>query len=68
MSSIEKRAMFLKRMVPLLEFGREREGIHRPKVVLTHHNLKNRGPTSMVVREGLAPLLRACRRGRRSTA
>jgi hypothetical protein len=37
---IEKRAIFYKRLLPLLEFGREREGIDLSKVVLTHHTLK----------------------------
>ena len=39
-TSIEKRAIFFKRLLPLLEFGREREGVDLSKVVLTHHKLK----------------------------
>ncbi len=39
-TAIEKRAIFYKRLLPLLEFGREREGIDLSKVVLTHHHLK----------------------------
>jgi type I restriction enzyme R subunit len=35
--------MFYKRLVPLLEFGREREGVDLSKVALTHHSLKNDG-------------------------
>ena len=42
-TAIEKRAIFYKRLLPLLEFGREREGIDLSKVVLTHHNLRNLG-------------------------
>jgi type I restriction enzyme, R subunit len=42
-TAIEKRAMFYKRLLRLLEFGREREGIHLSKVVLTHHTLRNLG-------------------------
>lgn len=42
-SAIEKRFLFYKRLTPLLEFGREREGVDLSKVVLTHHNLKNEG-------------------------
>jgi type I restriction enzyme R subunit len=42
-STIEKRFLFYKRLTPLLEFGREREGVDLSKVVLTHHNLKNEG-------------------------
>jgi type I restriction enzyme R subunit len=46
-TAIEKRAIFYKRLLPLLEFGREREGIDLSKVVLTHHNLKNLGRYAM---------------------
>lgn len=42
-SSVEKRFLFYKRLVPLLEFGREREGVDLSKVVLTHHSLKDEG-------------------------
>lgn len=42
-TAIEKRFLFYKRLTPLLEFGREREGVDLSKVVLTHHNLKNEG-------------------------
>lgn len=42
-TAIEKRFLFYRRLLPLLEFGREREGIDLSKVVLTHHNLKNEG-------------------------
>jgi len=42
-SAVEKRFLFYKRLVPLLEFGREREGVDLSKVVLTHHSLKNEG-------------------------
>ena len=34
-TALEKRAIFFKRILPLLEFGREREGIDLSKVVLT---------------------------------
>jgi type I restriction enzyme R subunit len=56
-TAIEKRAIFFKRLLPLLEFGREREGIDLSKVVLTHHDLKNLGKRAMVLSEGEAPLL-----------
>ena len=46
-TAIEKRAIFYKRLLPLLEFGREREGIDLSKVVLTHHQLKNLGKRGM---------------------
>jgi len=42
-TEIEKRSIFFKLLIPLLEFGREREGIDLSKVMLTHHNLKNLG-------------------------
>lgn len=42
-TAVEKRFLFYRRLLPLLEFGREREGIDLSKVVLTHHNLKNEG-------------------------
>lgn len=42
-TSVEKRFLFYKRLISLLEFGREREGVDLSKVVLTHHNLKNEG-------------------------
>ena len=44
-----------KRLLPLLEFGREREGIDLSKVVLTHHNLRNAGKRAMPLHEGDAP-------------
>ncbi|OZB84621.1 MAG: type I restriction endonuclease subunit R [Halothiobacillus sp. 13-55-253] len=56
-STIEMRAIFYKRLLPLLEFGREREGIDLSKVVLTHHHLKNIGQKSMLLNEGDAPKL-----------
>jgi type I restriction enzyme R subunit len=42
-TGIEKRFLFYKRLVPLLEFGRERDSVDLSKVVLTHHTLKNTG-------------------------
>jgi len=51
-TAIEKRAIFYKRLLPLLEFGREREGIDLSKVVLTHHNLKKLGKRPMPLTEG----------------
>ena len=54
-TAIEKRAIFYKRLLPLLEFGREREGIDLSKVVLTHHDLKNKGKHAMPLGEGETP-------------
>ncbi len=56
-TSIEKRALFYKRLLPLLEFGREREAIDLSKVKLTHHTLKERGRAPMVLEAGEKPLL-----------
>ena len=56
-TAIEKRSIFFKRLLPLLEFGREREEIDLSKVVLTHHNLKNQGKSSMPLGDGENPKL-----------
>jgi type I restriction enzyme R subunit len=59
-TAIESRYMFYKRLLPLLEFGREREDIDLSKVMLTHHTLKNKGKQAMVLGDGeqakLSPL------------
>lgn len=39
-TDLEKRSIFFKRLLPLLDFGREREGVDLSKVVLTHYRLK----------------------------
>lgn len=54
-TDIEKRFIFFKRLLPLLEFGRERDAIDLSKVVLTHHNLRNLGRRPMALNEGEAP-------------
>jgi type I restriction enzyme R subunit len=56
-TAVEKRCLFFKRLLPLLEFGREREGIDLSKVVLTHHNLKNQGKQAMPLNAGETPKL-----------
>jgi type I restriction enzyme R subunit len=56
-TAIEARYIFYKRLMPLLEFGREREGIDLSKVMLTHHNLKSRGKQAMILGEGEASKL-----------
>jgi type I restriction enzyme R subunit len=60
-TAIEKRALFFKRLLPLLDFGREREGIDLSKVVLTHHKLKDQGQRGLALHEAdgeyrLAPM------------
>ncbi len=56
-TAIEKRAIFFRRLLPLLEFGRERPGVDLTRVQLTHHALRNRGVQAMNLREGVAPRL-----------
>lgn len=56
-TDIEKRSIFFKQILRVLEFGREREGIDLSKVVLTHHTLKNRGKQAMPLNEGENPKL-----------
>jgi type I restriction enzyme R subunit len=57
-TAIEKRAIFFRRLLPLLEFGRERVGVDLSKVVLTHHKLKNQGKRTLPlgVGEPLPPM------------
>lgn len=54
-TDIEKRAIFYRRLLPLLDFGREREGIDLSKVVLTHHTLKSQGKQPMTLQAGQYP-------------
>ena len=56
-TAIEKRAIFYKRLIPLLEFGRERESIDLSKVKLTHHTLRSRGTAAMPLGVGEKPLI-----------
>ncbi|MBW3654507.1 MAG: DEAD/DEAH box helicase family protein [Gemmatimonadetes bacterium] len=51
-TDIEKRSIFYRRLLPLLEFGREREGIDLSRMVLTHHTLKARGTQPMTLQPG----------------
>ena len=50
-TAIEKRAIFYKRLLPLLDFGRDREGVDLSKVVLTHHKLKDQGSCTLGLHE-----------------
>ncbi|MBM4778406.1 MAG: type I restriction endonuclease subunit R [Archangiaceae bacterium] len=61
-TGIEKRALFYKAVLPLLEFGREREEIDLSQVKLSHYSLRDRGIAPMVLGEGkpkLEPLTEA---------
>lgn len=42
-TDLEKRAIFYRCVIPLLEFGRERSGIDLSKLMLSHHTLKKQG-------------------------
>lgn len=59
-TDIEKRAIFYRRLVPLLDFGRERDEVDLSKVMLTHHKLKSLGKRTLILGTGkadkLAPL------------
>ncbi len=48
-TGLEKRAIFFRRLLPLLEFGREREGVDLSKVVLTHHRLIDAGRRALAL-------------------
>lgn len=56
-TELEKRAIFYKRLLPLLEFGRERPSIDLSQVKLTHHGLKRRDKPDMALGEGDKPRL-----------
>jgi len=51
-TAIEKRAIFFRLLIPLLEYGREREEIDLSKVILTHHNLKKHEQQSLTLEGG----------------
>jgi len=56
-TALEKRAIFFKRLLPLLEFGRERERVDLSKVVLTHYKLRNQGKQALNLHDGDATKL-----------
>lgn len=56
-TAIEKRAIFYKHLVRLLDFGREREGIDLSKVKLTHHSLMHKGSHKLNLKKGQADRL-----------
>jgi len=57
-TDIEKRFLFYKRLIPLLEFGRERDTVDLSKVILTHHNLRNTGKQPLNLHIGQADKLK----------
>lgn len=56
-TDIEKRYLFFKRLIPLLDFGRERETVDLSKVTLTHHSLRNKGQQTLDLKQGEAQKL-----------
>jgi type I restriction enzyme R subunit len=48
-TAIEARSIFYRRLIPLLDFGRQREGIDVSKVILTHHKLSSQGKRPLVL-------------------
>ncbi|XAO71340.1 MAG: DEAD/DEAH box helicase family protein [Acetobacteraceae bacterium] len=50
----EKRFLFYKRLLPLLDFGRERNQVDLSKISLTHHNLRNKGKQPIHLEHGEA--------------
>jgi type I restriction enzyme R subunit len=56
-TDIEKRFVFFKRLIPLLEFGRERDEVDLSKLVLTHHTLRSAGRQPLTLNaDGSYPL------------
>ncbi|MDR3044900.1 MAG: DEAD/DEAH box helicase family protein [Desulfovibrio sp.] len=51
-TDIEKRAIFFRRLLPLLEFGRERDEVDLSGVKLTHHTLRNKGTHNLPLHLG----------------
>jgi type I restriction enzyme R subunit len=57
-TDIEKRAIFYKLLLPLLDFGREREGIDLSKITLARHRLIHKGKRALPLNEGEADPLK----------
>lgn len=55
-TEIEKRYLLFKRLVPLLQFGRERETVDLSGVKLTHHSLKDQGARQLHLSKDPVPL------------
>lgn len=48
-TDIEKRSIFYKRLIPLLDFGRERDTVDVSQIKLTHHKLSTKGQRDLVL-------------------
>ncbi len=57
-TDIEARSIFFRRLIPLLEFGRQRETVDTSKIVLTHHKLSSMGKRPLVL-DGFGEKLQA---------
>lgn len=55
-TAIEARSIFYRRLIPLLDFGREREGVDLSKVELTHHKLSAKDKTNLTLGNGAEKL------------
>ncbi|WP_380222741.1 type I restriction endonuclease subunit R [Insolitispirillum peregrinum] len=51
-TDIEKRSIFFRRLLPLLDFGREREGVDLSDISLTHHALRKQGTLPLPISQG----------------
>ncbi|WP_331373242.1 type I restriction endonuclease subunit R [Sinorhizobium chiapasense] len=55
-TDIEKRSIFYKRLIPLLEFGRERDTVDVSQIKLTHHKLSTKGHRTLALTGEASPL------------
>jgi type I restriction enzyme R subunit len=62
-TQLEARYIFFKRLMPLLDFGREREVIDLSKMILTHHKLKTQGARQLDLEDGEAEKLKPMQPG-----
>lgn len=56
-TDIEKRQLFFKHLMPLIEFGREREGVDLSKLELVRYKLKDKGTRDLPLVNGEYPKL-----------
>jgi type I restriction enzyme R subunit len=56
-TGLEKRAMFYKTLLPLLEYEREIDTVDLSKVVLTHHHLRDLGTKKLDLKQGDSPAI-----------
>ncbi|MFN3191265.1 MAG: type I restriction endonuclease subunit R [Aureliella sp.] len=56
-TDLEKRSIFYRYLIPLLKFGRERQGVDLSQVKLTHYKLRNRGKQPMPLKDKEYPTI-----------